>query len=431
MAKRTTSGKSTGPRAAKPKPEDEVQDTSAAVDSGDKDVDASEPKPDMVDPATPDAAPTPDDAGQEETASSGIPPIQRSETEPESQGADPDAPRETDDAPRGSDLPPAPAQEGAPRQSALPMVFGGMAAGLVGALLLYGAAITGLVDLGSRDTAARVDALEAEISDLSGRMDNLADTVASVSDEAGQIAEDLTASAESLRADIAALTQRLEEIEVQPIPEAELPQEVVNAYERRFADMQAGLDARLSEIETAADRASEVEAAAETRANAAAARAALAEVNGALQSGGPFAAPLEEIAERTDAEIPAILSQTAAEGIPSEADIVEGFPPAARAALVASLAALAESGEIGGLQAFMRTQFGARSLEPQEGDDPDAVLSRAEAAVRAGDIGGALTEIEALPDAGQAELAAWADMARLRRDALAAADTLSPALNES
>jgi len=65
-------------------------------------------------------------------------------------------------------------------------------------------------------------------------------------------------------------------------------------------------------------------------------------------------------------------------------------------------------------------QTGVRSLEPREGNDPDAVLSRAEAAVRAGDLGAALDEITALPDPGQAALADWAATAQTRADALGA-----------
>jgi len=68
--------------------------------------------------------------------------------------------------------------------------------------------------------------------------------------------------------------------------------------------------------------------------------------------------------------------------------------------------------------------LGARSVAPREGDDPDAVLSRAEAAVRSGDLDTALTEIAALPDVAQSAIADWQANAETRLEAKSAADDL-------
>ncbi|MGB8622217.1 MAG: hypothetical protein WCD16_05310, partial [Paracoccaceae bacterium] len=78
--------------------------------------------------------------------------------------------------------------------------------------------------------------------------------------------------------------------------------------------------------------------------------------------------------------------------------------------------------------AFLRTQFGARSLTPREGNDPDAILSRAEAALNAGELKDALDEIATLPEAGQQAMSGWVAKAQKRADALAAADTLASRL---
>jgi hypothetical protein len=72
----------------------------------------------------------------------------------------------------------------------------------------------------------------------------------------------------------------------------------------------------------------------------------------------------------------------------------------------------------------------ARSVIPREGDDPDAVLSRAEAAVKGGDIDVALTELEALPEVAQEAMADWTAKARLRAEALGAAFGLAQDLNK-
>jgi hypothetical protein len=77
----------------------------------------------------------------------------------------------------------------------------------------------------------------------------------------------------------------------------------------------------------------------------------------------------------------------------------------------------------------LRAQLGVRSLEPREGDDTDAILSRAEAALAGGRLGDALAEIETLPEAARAATSDWAARATARHDALAAAEELSAQLN--
>lgn len=77
----------------------------------------------------------------------------------------------------------------------------------------------------------------------------------------------------------------------------------------------------------------------------------------------------------------------------------------------------------------MTRQLGARSVTPREGDDPDAVLSRAEAAVVDGQLDAALAEIAALPETARAEMAGWEAAAAKRLSAMRAAETLAQSLN--
>jgi len=73
---------------------------------------------------------------------------------------------------------------------------------------------------------------------------------------------------------------------------------------------------------------------------------------------------------------------------------------------------------------FLRSQTGARSLAPRDGDDTDAVLSRAEAALRQGDLATTLTELDALTGDPAAAMAAWRAQAETRMAALAALTVL-------
>ena len=68
-------------------------------------------------------------------------------------------------------------------------------------------------------------------------------------------------------------------------------------------------------------------------------------------------------------------------------------------------------------------------MAPREGDDPDAILSRAEAALIAGDVPTALKELDALPEAAQSALVDWVSKARTRQAAIEAADALAQSLN--
>ena len=81
------------------------------------------------------------------------------------------------------------------------------------------------------------------------------------------------------------------------------------------------------------------------------------------------------------------------------------------------------------MQAFLQTQLGTRSLEPREGDSADAVLSRAEAALKAGDLDTVLAEIDTLPEASKPAFAEWRALTETRAAALAAGKALADELN--
>jgi hypothetical protein len=164
--------------------------------------------------------------------------------------------------------------------------------------------------------------------------------------------------------------------------------------------------------------------AAETRAIAhtAAMTAALGQLRAALDTGQPYTAALGML---QGAEIPPALSDHAATGLPTLASLKDNFPDAARNALDAALRANPGESWTDRVGTFLRSQTGARSVTPREGADPDAILSRAEAALANADLDTALTEIAALPDEAKAAMAEWTSLAEQRRAATAAIDALS------
>jgi predicted nucleic acid-binding Zn-ribbon protein len=183
-----------------------------------------------------------------------------------------------------------------------------------------------------------------------------------------------------------------------------------------------------SQLAAATAEAAKLKADAEAVGQAALARAALSRIKAALDSGEPYSGAVAELTEAGQ-EVPEVLAASAEAGIPSLTELQQSFPDAARAALDAALRA--DMGETWPERAaaFLRTQTGARSLTPREGQDPDAVLSRAEAALHEGQVAAALAELATLPEAARAPLAGWIASAEQREAASAAVAALSTALD--
>lgn len=277
---------------------------------------------------------------------------------------------------------------------------------------------------------ARIDAQAARIADLEKQISALAIPP----DLSGEL-EGLSQTLTGLTGQIADLESRVTDLAGRPATPAGsggAPDEAIAAFEDRLAAQRAEDAAQQDAIETlraeiAALRgeAEAQEAAARDSAVFALRRAALTRIRTALDTGDAFAPALTDLRE-TGTDIPEPLTALAETGAPTRATLVEGFPAAARAALAA---ARAEAGEGASVTGFLRSQLGLRSLTPREGDDADAVLSRAEAALAQGRIADALAEIETLPEGARGAMADWAAAARSRADALAAAEALSAAMN--
>ena len=231
------------------------------------------------------------------------------------------------------------------------------------------------------------------------------------------------------------LALRLEALEARPfsaLPEGQFD----DAMQAALAALQADLDAQRAEIQSLAASASDQLQAARTAAaevaaaTAAAARdtlakSALAQIVAAIDTGIAFDGPLADLEEALGAAAPAGLSAVARDGVATLSELQDSFPDAARAALAAARDAGEDGSAVTNFIGFLRQQFEVRSVEPREGDDVDAILSRAEAALRGGDIDRALAELGALPAVAAEKLAAWRARAEARAEAAAGAAELT------
>ena len=257
-------------------------------------------------------------------------------------------------------------------------------------------------------------------------------------------------------AEITRLTSRLSTLESQPAPELSPLMDTLAALNGRVADLETlpinraddteGLSAALAKLQAemaslkagatgdmtvpenvaaltaeaeaklkaAEAHAAQITAEAEALTNAAKARAAFGRLKTAVDTGLPFAEILPELG----VAVPDGLQSLAKTGVPSLGTLQDSFPDAARLALEAALRADMGDSWSERATSFLRNQTGARSLTPREGNDPDAILSRAESALATGDLAQTLTLLAQLPEVAQAPLAEWRAQAELRQAAL-------------
>ncbi len=279
-------------------------------------------------------------------------------------------------------------------------------------------------------TGALQDELEAgpDLSAVTDRLDGFGNRLAGMDERLSGLdsgMSELSGRLDVVQGDIADLTDRVSELEKRPVTESVSP-EAIQAYETELERLRQAMADQRAEVEALVEEARAVESETNETAAATLRRAALTRILSALDNGTPYASALADLQEAGQ-EVPEALAAAAETGVPSLAELRATFPEAAREALSAARAA--EDGPPGSFGDFLWDQLGARSLEPKEGDSADAILSRAEGALRAGRLGDALAELDALPDVARAEMAGWVEDARIRQNAVSAAEDLSAALN--
>jgi hypothetical protein len=228
---------------------------------------------------------------------------------------------------------------------------------------------------------------------------------------------------------VASFDARITELEARPIAPETPPVDaaVIEGVRAEVTAMQAELEAQRDEFEGLLANARTITDATASAARAASKQRVLAEITSAISDGRSFAAALDEMTANGVTDLSAALTDVASEGVVTLTNLQTRFPDVARAALLVARTSMVDT-EDNGLGGFLLRQLGARSVAPREGNDADAVLSRAEAALRDGRVSEALTEIDALPDAAQDAMQDWIVDARMRGAAEVAVQELSQRL---
>jgi len=345
----------------------------------------------------------------------------------------------------------APKTVAAPRRSGL---VGMVAGGLIAAGLGYGLAIvvpdgwpiadTAAIDAQLASQTTEITALKGELAALAARPAGIGEDRFAAVETTVQTLRSAPAPATDPRIDT--LGARLSALEAAPGRDGGVSPAALAGYQAELANLRAELDAQkgagaamVTDIEAAAKAAetrlaeAEAQAAtlrseAEATALAATTAAGFARVQAALDSGASFAGPLADL-EAAGLEVPIILTDAAETGLPTIAALQASFAEAARVGLESSIRVDMGDSLTERMGSFIRSQTGARSLVPREGSDPDAVLSRAEAALAANDLPATLTELATLPPEGQAAMADWIAQAQRRIDATQAVAALATAVD--
>lgn len=302
-----------------------------------------------------------------------------------------------------------------------PLVFGGIVAALLGFL----AGQEGWIFQRPQvpDHTESVRALRADVDTLNVSLADLSSKVAALP---GPV--DIS----PLEGALTTIEERLVALEKRPIPSAGDAPDFSGAFSGAMEDFSGAFEDLKSQSETQQQEIARLlEEAAQARSKAAEnekatlARAALAQMQAAFDAGQPFSAPLSDLESSGLVDVPDVLKDAAKDGVATMAALQTEVPDAARSALSAARANSAGGEGVGG---FLQRQLGLRSLEPREGDDPDAVLSRVEAAIKDNRLADALTETEQLPESAQAALGDWLARAEVRAAAVSAVESLLQSL---
>ncbi|WP_158965015.1 COG4223 family protein [Chachezhania sediminis] len=274
------------------------------------------------------------------------------------------------------------------------------------------------------DLTQKLSALQTTVGDLSAKIGPLADRITTIEQYPNADAA-TKAATDTFKAELAQLTDSVK------AQQATLDQQVA-ASQKQLSEVaeaqQAQIEALVNEAKAAEAKAKELEAKAAADAQRAEMRAVVGNIAAALGDGTPYA---DLVASLKDGgiDVPAALSGPAADGVPTLAQLRASFPDAARDALFA--VRTGQKDGTGGIAGFFERQLQVRSVTPRQGDGPDAVLSRVQQAVSAGDLDQALTMIGTLPEPAQDAMKSWESAAQTRLAAVKANESLAQSLNSN
>jgi len=250
------------------------------------------------------------------------------------------------------------------------------------------------------DIEARIGALESRLDGAVAELNSLSDTLQGVAVSGGELSETAMADIASNAAEMDALRAQVESLSGQYGSLTQKIGVIAEDVERKAEDT------------AAMERATGIQLALDKLANAAI-------------SGRSFVEELEAATAAIGTDAPAVLTEAASVGVASIKTLRSEFAPVAHAAIRQDVRAAADDGTLSRVSGFFKSQIATRSLEPQEGDSTDAILSRIEAALTADDLALVMREAAGLSDSIRPLLDDWLAKVEQRQSVLSAIDALA------
>jgi hypothetical protein len=275
--------------------------------------------------------------------------------------------------------------------------------GLTGRVTRLEGSLNSLAETAKDDgSMAAAAALDAKIGDIEQKLQGKIDAVLTAQQASN------TKALEALQGELAALKAKLG-----ALAEANLagdssdlaPQ--LTTLDQRIAK----LEAALPDISAAIDRSA-------AGAKSGAAAIAFTNLRDAVNAGHFYAAELAVLRSLLPDTDLGALSSHAETGIPTIAELGRDLDKVAEASAAPPPAAPAEASFLDSMIASAKSAVSIRRIGADTtGNEPSAVLARADAALAQGDLAVAIKEVEAMPAPSRDAFAAWLDIARARATA--------------
>jgi hypothetical protein len=273
----------------------------------------------------------------------------------------------------------------------------------------------------------------AAVKNISARLDKIETALAARRPDEALAARLAAAEAETKALDnaLAALDRRLDDIAVTARSAQARADGAAATAEASKSAAQAGV--QRTDIDALASRVAALEHGMTTLSDDVARRPASADdraarltvvaeaLRAAVERGVPYASELGAVKSfSVDASALTLIEPFAASGVPGAQTLAQELAALTPALERASNAAPSENTFLGRLQANAQKIIRVTPVDAPRGDDPGAVLTRADAAASRGDIGSALTELSHLPDGARSAADPWIKKAQAREAAITA-----------
>lgn len=266
----------------------------------------------------------------------------------------------------------------------------------------------------------RVSSVQSKLELLISRAGagNTSEKIDLLGEEFNQFATEL----ETVNLQLAKLSKRTDDLENRPVLQA-VPEDIIEKHSKELETLQATLTQQREQVQAVMQEAEAKEAIAKKAALEARIFSAASRLSTAVKNGSNYADALVDFEAASELKVPDVLRKYAQTGFVTKEQLIEQFPIAARLA-VNSARSEGQDAQGKTFADYLKTQLKARSVVPREGMSADAILSRAEAAVKDDRLTDALSELEALDLTARNQMNDWVSQAEERLAAVAYIETI-------